>query len=133
MNKRILFTIALLGAYAIHVKAQDSITNAFDDLKRKGIVNTAKSEMSRPASAVEIKQLLEEQPAAGYFCFTEDRMHDICLNHTIPQRWLQLPADKRQQFTGECAPGEFYVWQIGVFTPYRQLFEKLRREGASKK
>lgn len=121
MNKRILFTIALLGAYAIHVKAQDSITNAFDDLKRKGIVNTAKSEMSRPASTVEIKQLLKEQPAAGYFCFTEDRMHDICLNHTIPQRWLQLPADKRQQFTGECAPGEFYVWQIGVFTPYRQL------------
>lgn len=138
MIKELLFTMIFLCIYFSHSKAQENITNAFDDLKRKGSINAVESEMNRPASDEALNRMLAERPAAGYFCFTEDREHDICLNNTIPQRWAKLPADKRRQFTGECAPGEFYVWQIGVFAPYQSLnnltvrFSDLKNESGNK-
>ena len=59
------------------MQAQDDVTNAFDDLKRQGTVNEQDSEMRRVASSDAVKRLIQENPEAGYFCFTEDREHDI--------------------------------------------------------
>lgn len=120
MNK-LLLLIFFSFAVFLEIQAQNDITDAFEDLKRKGSVTTQESEMSHPASAEAIQQLIQEQPLCGYFCFTEDRLRDIRLLHTIPACWTTRPAESRSLFTGECSPGEFYTWQIGVFAPYREL------------
>lgn len=103
------------------VMAQDDITNAFDDLKRQGTVNEQDSEMRQIAPLDAVQRLLQENPAAGYFCFTEDRLHDIRLTDAIPLRWTNRTADSRTQFKGDALPGEFYTWQIGLYAPYREL------------
>ena len=68
------------------MQAQDDVTNAFDDLKRQGTVNEQDSEMRRVASSDAVKRLIQENPEAGYFCFTEDREHDIRMTKSEAKR-----------------------------------------------
>ena len=68
------------------MQAQDDVTNAFNDLKRQGTVNEQDSEMRRVASSDAVKKLMQENPEVGYFCFTEDREHDIRMIDAIPVR-----------------------------------------------
>lgn len=117
---QVLFACTLLTV-GQGMQAQESTTNAFDDLKRQGAVNEQDSEMRRAASSEALASLLKEKPAAGYFCFAEDRMHDIRLTDAIPQRWTERTPASWTQFKGEAFPGEFYTWQIGVYTPWQEL------------
>ena len=103
------------------LQAQEEITNAFDDLKRQGVYNEKLSEMRQVASAQDLNSLLAEHPEAGYFCFTEDREHDIRMNDAIPKRWVERAINLRKLFSDSCAPGEFFTWQIGLYTPYQDL------------
>ena len=48
-------------------------------------------------------------------------MHDIRLDQIIPARWTERVFDTWLQLKGDCQPGEFYTWQIGVFTPFKEL------------
>jgi hypothetical protein len=121
MIKTVITLLTILLAAAGSIRAQDGITNAFDDLKRRGTVAEEESEMRNAAPAGALQRLLDEKPAAGYFCFTEDRMHDIRLRDMIPVRWTEREAALRTTFKGECRPGEFYTWQIGVFSPYQGM------------
>lgn len=115
----VLFIACFTGTGML--QAQDEITNAFDDLKRQGTVAEEDSEMRKAASTGVLNKLISENPPAGYFCFTEDRMHDIRLRDIIPARWTERPPISRTIFNGECRPGEFYTWQIGVFSPYQEM------------
>ena len=91
------------------IQGQEGVTNAFDDLERQGTVeNEEYCEMRQVVSSDEMEMLIQENPVTGYFCFTEDRMHDIRMTDAIPQRWIDRP-------------GEFYTWQVGVFAPYKTL------------
>lgn len=101
--------------------AQETVTNAFDDLKRTGVIKEELSEMRREASAEKLARLLQEKPSSGFFCFAEDRMHDIRLTNTIPACWVVKNRDSRLSIRCKSQPGEFYVWQIGVFAPYHTL------------
>ncbi|MDR2916566.1 MAG: DUF6067 family protein [Tannerella sp.] len=120
------------------IQAQDEITNAFDDLKRQGTVSEEDSEMRKAASPDALEKLIGENPVAGYFCFTEDRMYDIRLKDAIPARWIERPVASRTEFKGECRPGEFYTWQIGLFSPYQDLnqlsivFSDLKNENGNR-
>ncbi|MDE6180899.1 MAG: hypothetical protein K2G02_07280, partial [Phocaeicola sp.] len=122
LRKQIKYVIVCLFlALPGIVQAQDDVTNAFDDLKRQGTMNEQDSEMRRAATPDVVKKLVGENPAAGYFCFTEDREHDIRMTDALPVRWVERPADLRTKFQGNCLPGEFYTWQVGVFAPYQSL------------
>jgi len=121
MKKTIFTIIAVFFACIGTAQAQNEITNAFDDLERKGVVAEEDSEMRKVASPEALEKLIQENPAAGYFCFTEDRMHDIRLTDAIPARWTERPVEWRTLFSGECRPGEFYTWQVGLFSPYREM------------
>ena len=122
MKTLFLTVVALLLTWGnAGLKAQETVTNAFDDLKRTGTVNEQDSEMRQAASNDALQELLAQKPAAGYFCFAEDRMHDIRLDQTIPARWTERAFDTWQQVEGDCQPGEFYTWQIGLFTPFKEL------------
>lgn len=123
MQKLFIIWIIISLVFIVRLEAQNSITNAFDDLKRKGTVNSQESEMNRFASAEDLSNLLSEHPVCGYFCFTEDRLHDIRFCSFVPQHWIKRPAETRRQFRGECSPGEFFTWQIGIYAPYRPLEE----------
>lgn len=118
---RIIFLLILLFDFSIF-RAQE-LVNAFDDLKRKGEVKQSVSEMTRMAVSSDLEKLRSEHPEAGYFCFTEDRLHDIRTGQIVPQRWVDRPKPDRTVFNGVARPGEFYVWQIGVYAPYFQLDE----------
>lgn len=122
MKQTILTVLALLLAGSnAGTKAQETVTNAFDDLRRSGTVNEQDSEMRQAASDTALQQLLAQKPKAGYFCFAEDRMHDIRLVRSIPARWAERPLDAWQRLEGNCRPGEYYTWQIGLFTPFEEL------------
>lgn len=101
--------------------AQDGTTNAFDDLRRTGRVNEEDSEMRIKASPEALEHLLNQSPKPGYFCFTEDRQHEIRMRDAIPACWTERSIESRHQLKGSCAPGEFYTWQIGLFTPFKKL------------
>lgn len=122
LRKPIRYLIACsLWVMPCLMEAQNDITNAFDDLKRQGTMNEQDSEMRRAASPEVVSKILQEFPEAGYFCFTEDRAHDIRMTHALPACWAERSAESRTKFHGDCFPGEFYSWQIGVFTPYIPL------------
>lgn len=97
------------------------VTNAFDDLKRSGTVGEEDSEMRKAASKEELQQLLAHKTASGFYCFAEDRMHDIRLTDQIPARWTSRPFETWQQLKETGTPGEYLTWQIGVYTPLREL------------
>lgn len=69
MKKTFLTVVVLLLAWSnVDLKAQETITNAFDDLKRTGTVNEQDSEMRQATSDTALQKLLTQKPAAGYFC-----------------------------------------------------------------
>ena len=72
------FTFLILSALlSINVVGQEEVTNAFNDLQRTGIVQEDQSIMRKVASDQQVEALIQKQPDAGFFCFTEDREHEF--------------------------------------------------------
>ena len=60
MKKTFLTVVVLLLAWSnVDLKAQETITNAFDDLKRTGTVNEQDSEMRQATSDTALQKLLK--------------------------------------------------------------------------
>jgi len=74
------------------------------------------------ATKEEIETLLAAHPDAPYLVFPEDREHPIRMTDDLPVRWIELGP--RQEFRGEAQPGEFYVFQLGVWAA-RQAIDNL--------
>lgn len=99
-------------------RAQEAtVTNAFDDLKRSGVVQEHESPMRRRATEAQMKALTKSVPEQGYFCFTEDREHSVRMTDAVPERWAVRPVGERAVFRGTAAPGEFYTWQVALYPP----------------
>jgi hypothetical protein len=76
----------------------------------------ADERMADLASPEEIRTALAaDAVGSGYSVFTEDRLYSIRRDDAIPRHWLARPAGERASFSGVAQPGEFYVFQIGVF------------------
>ncbi|MDR1221565.1 MAG: DUF6067 family protein [Tannerella sp.] len=132
MKKLLFLSIVLLSVGTLY--SQENI----EDLKTRSAAEESASVMRKVASEPAVERLLAENPAARYFCFTEDRAHDVRLDNAIPARWTERARESRTQFEGAPAPGEFYTWQIGVYAPYLALedvkitFSDLRNEQGGK-
>ena len=73
----------------------------------------AQSSMEIAATSRQTADLLQRHPDADILLFPEDRTQPIRIRHALPQCWIEKgPTD---QFQGQAQPGEFYVFQIGVF------------------
>ena len=107
----------LCGLFALSAGAQDKVTNAFDDLSREGAVMEKVTPMREAATAAQLKAMLTSKLAPLYFCFTEDRSLAVQRTDSLPARWVRRAADERADFKGKAAPGEFYTWQIGLYSP----------------
>ena len=65
------------------------------------------------ATAAEMNALRAANPAS-YLLFAEDRAYSIRMKNDLPQRWILKGPNK--PFTGVAARGEFYAFQIGVYS-----------------
>lgn len=53
--------------------------------------------------------------------FTEDRAHSIRWSNGLPKRWLADLSGHAQAFKGKAQPGEFFVFQLGLFAAKKDI------------
>lgn len=113
----------------------DTVTNAFNDLKRQGTVNEKESFMRLKSSLSEVNHLIASNPLESYFIFPEERYNDIRSMNFLPQHWMDYSVEKRGLYKAKIQPGEFFTFQIGVFAAKDSLvdvailFKPLRGKG----
>lgn len=84
------------------------------------------------ATEAEVAQLLAAHPSQSYILFPEDRRYPIRMPDDVPYRWIERGPSGR--FVGRAQPGEYYVFQIGVYaarTPIRDVRLTLGELGTS--
>lgn len=70
MKKTFLTVVVLLLAWSnVDLKAQETITNAFDDLKRTGTVNEQDSEMRQATSDTALTKIADTETGSRLFLF----------------------------------------------------------------
>ncbi len=77
------------------------------------------------ATGEEVDQLLARYPRRKYLVFPEDRKFPIKMFERIPHRWAK--EGPKEEFRGEAQPGEYYVFQIGIWA-IREGITDLRLE-----
>ncbi len=70
------------------------------------------------ATADEVKALESKQKQA-LLLFPEDRLHPIRMQHDLPYRWIAQRM--KTSFTGTVLRNEYYTFQIGVWSPERDV------------
>ena len=70
------------------------------------------------ATAAETKHLLEKHPE-NPLLFTEDRAFPIRMTEHLPVRWIEKGTS--DSFEGAALRNEYYVWQIGIWSPREKL------------
>jgi hypothetical protein len=73
-----------------------------------------KSVMDDLATAEEVKKF-NESLSGDWTLFTEDREHSIRRSNGLPKRWLNDLTGHTRTFRGTAQPGEFYVFQLGLW------------------
>jgi len=86
---------------------------------------TGADEMSQYASAQTTTELLSRFPGKAYLTFPEPRERSIRILDGIPQAWTQRDRADLTAFSGNARPGEYFVFQVGVFAA-RANVENLR-------
>ena len=77
------------------------------------------------ATTQEVDTLLSKFRTNSYLLFPEDRCYPVKMVYDLPYRWIE--KGPFEAFTGKAQPGEFYVFQIGVFAA-RQSIEDISLE-----
>jgi hypothetical protein len=73
-----------------------------------------KSDMDDLAFAEDVKRF-NDSLAPDWTLFVEDRAHSIRRTNALPKRWLNDLAGHTRTFKGTAQPGEFYVFQLGLW------------------
>jgi hypothetical protein len=69
------------------------------------------------------------------YVFGEDRVNSIRRHDALPAHWLDGSDAQLERFSGTARPGEFYVFQLGIYAPGQDLgpvtlrFNDLRTTG----
>ena len=121
--RNLLFVVLLTGAVSVLYAQDDDITNAFDDLNRKGEMKTKEEAMAVPATEEEVASFCKNTPDCGYFCFPENRSYAIRHWSFLPKRWMSFTEKELSCFQGEAQPGEFYTYQLGLYAAGKELKE----------
>ena len=83
------------------------------------------------ADAAAVASFRGSHPAA-YWVFGESREKPICRRDAVPAEWLNHPERHLARFAGTAQPGEFYVFQLGVWAGERDLEEVTQEFGTFK-
>ena len=91
---------------------------------QEGDAGIQSDELSRYASGSSVQTFLSRFPSAAYLTFPEPRERPIQTLNGLPEAWVQRAPATLTTFEGDAQPGEYYVFQIGVFAA-RQTVENL--------
>ncbi len=71
------------------------------------------------ATPTETEMLRRNYAEFPFLIFPEDRVHSIRMPDRLPLRWIENGPS--QQFDGNARPGEYYVFQLGVWAHRQEL------------
>jgi len=71
------------------------------------------------ATGAETKELVAKHPDRPYLLFPEDRARPIRMTGHLPLCWIRRGPS--EEFHGTARPGEFYVFQVGLFAARRAI------------
>src|SRR5882757_4564087 len=83
-----------------------------------GIPPTMMNEVAEPAH---LQAFVARYPGSAYFTFPETREHPIRMLDAVPEVWLQRSPASMHMFKGTAQPGEYYVFQVGVYAARSDL------------
>jgi len=125
MKKLLPLSLILLNAFS-YAQNKDKLTHAIDvDAIRQteltgdiGLRPTIMSVMAKPAN---VDAYLKKFPAKKYFTFPENRKNSIRLLDGLPEKWLSYSAKQSETFSDQASPGEYFVFQVGVYASKEPL------------
>ena len=91
------------------------------ETKREGFVGIPNSIMSDLAPKEKVDEFLERFPDQNYFVFPESRENSIRILNGIPEVWTQRTYHEMRHFNAKARPGEYFVFQIGVYAARSDL------------
>lgn len=120
MKKSLLLLLLCASTHAFSQSDDEKKKHAIDvdairETQLTGDVGLKPTIMSHPADAKSVKQFLSRFPGKKYLTFPEDRSNSIRLLDSLPKPWLNRSATQLTNFEGTARPGEYYVFQIGVY------------------
>ncbi len=75
--------------------------------------------MEVPATDNEVDKLVSENKGKDFLLFFEDRKHPIKMAEKIPMHWTQ--KTEAASFYATASRNEFFVFQIGLYTPHKEV------------
>lgn len=73
------------------------------------------------AKESDVAKLMEHLPKSGYFCFPEQRDHELRSPDILPERWVKMSPEQMKFYKGTVQPGEFFIYQIGLYPVNKDL------------
>ncbi len=121
MKSTLVYFTLLLAATTTFGQAKDGDkkhpidVDAIRQTQLTGDIGLPPTEMNQSASPAALKGFLARYPGKLFFTFPETREHPIRMLDSVPEVWLQRGASQMVNFSGTPQPGEYYVFQVGVF------------------
>ncbi|MBB5441100.1 hypothetical protein HDC92_004805 [Pedobacter sp. AK017] len=118
--KKLLFSSLMLIGPLVYGQNKDKLLHAIDidairETKLTGYIGLAPTVMSKPAASTQVTAFLKKFPGKKYFTFPESRENSIRLLDSLPEKWTNHSAADLVSFKGVAQPGEYYVFQVGVY------------------
>jgi len=130
--KTITLAISLiLASSVIADEERANIPDAASGLEQDSSEATAPMEVL--ASPEQTRAFVAAHPR-DYWVFGEDRSQSIRRREALPAHWVEAGDGMLERFKGRAQPGEFYVFQLGLYSaredvgPVRVRFEDLSGE-----
>ncbi|MGZ3754406.1 MAG: glycoside hydrolase domain-containing protein [Mucilaginibacter sp.] len=125
MKKKLLLLLMCTSTIAF-CQNDDKKKHAIDvdairETELTGDVGLRPTIMSVPAKATDVTKFLKPYFDKKYLTFPESRENSIRLLDSLPKVWLSRNAQQLTNFTGKGRPGEYYVFQIGVYAAQAAL------------
>jgi hypothetical protein len=125
MKKLLLSTFTLISLFA-SAQNKDKEKHAIDvDAIRQteltGDIGLRPTIMSVPANPDKVAAYIRKFPAKKFLTFPEKRENSIRLLDAVPERWLSYSAQQLTSFSANANPGEYFVFQVGIFASGQSL------------
>jgi len=79
------------------------------------------SPMSVSASGQALEKFLEPYAGVDFLTFPETREHPIRLFDALPEVWTERTPEQLKRLTVSAQPGEYFVFQVGIYAHRRAL------------
>src|ERR1700761_6282851 len=124
--RRILLILLVCGSANVFCQNTDKQKHAIDvdairETELTGDVGLRPTIMSAPAEPKDVSAYLKRFPGKKYLTFPESRENSIRLLDSLPKIWLKRTAPQLTSFEGTARPGEYYVFQVGVYAATQAL------------